>query len=109
MSQYHETVCQSCETRFTKVSAIAGSTCPVCRGTLKNLPRITKAVNCAECGDLQTLEMVHEHYLEYVNTPVAQRRPIQDIFPELDSDDRELLISGTCPVCWDELFKFSDE
>ena len=31
---------------------------------------------------------------------------IQDVFPdsEMTKDQREILISGTCPECWDELF-----
>jgi hypothetical protein len=29
---------------------------------------------------------------------------IQNAFPELDAEDRERLISGTCPKCWDKLF-----
>jgi hypothetical protein len=29
---------------------------------------------------------------------------VQDIFPEMSKDDRELLISGTHPVCWNKLF-----
>ena len=29
---------------------------------------------------------------------------IQEALPELSADQRELLISGTCPKCWDELF-----
>lgn len=28
---------------------------------------------------------------------------IQDAMPSLTQDDRELLISGTCPQCWDAM------
>lgn len=28
---------------------------------------------------------------------------VQDAFPELSADDRELLITGTHPACWNEL------
>ena len=30
---------------------------------------------------------------------------IQDAFPDMSVDDREFLISGTCPACWEQLFK----
>jgi hypothetical protein len=30
---------------------------------------------------------------------------IQDVFPELNADEREFMISGTHPACWDEMFK----
>jgi hypothetical protein len=33
---------------------------------------------------------------------------IQDALPELSTDERELLISGICPKCWDVMFP-SDE
>lgn len=29
---------------------------------------------------------------------------VQDAFPTLSVDERELLISRTCPVCWDDMF-----
>lgn len=29
---------------------------------------------------------------------------IQDVFPEMTKEQREILISGTCPECWYELF-----
>ena len=29
---------------------------------------------------------------------------IQDAFPHLSADDREILISGTCGACFDKMF-----
>lgn len=29
---------------------------------------------------------------------------VQDVFPYLSRDMRELLISGMCPECWDKMF-----
>ena len=29
---------------------------------------------------------------------------VQNAFPTLSADDRERLISGTCPECWNRLF-----
>jgi len=29
---------------------------------------------------------------------------VQDVFPDMHADDRELLVSGTHPACWDSLF-----
>ena len=34
---------------------------------------------------------------------------IQNALPELDADQRELLISGTCPTCWNEMFPPEEE
>ena len=33
---------------------------------------------------------------------------IQDALPELDADERELLISGTCHECWTQLYPEED-
>lgn len=34
----------------------------------------------------------------------------QDVFPYLSANEREMLISGICPTCWDEMFgKGEDE
>ena len=30
---------------------------------------------------------------------------IQDIFPEMSSDLREMFVSGMCPTCWDKVFR----
>jgi len=29
---------------------------------------------------------------------------IQEAFPDMDADNRELLVSGTHPACWDTMF-----
>jgi hypothetical protein len=34
---------------------------------------------------------------------------IQDVWPHMTMNDRELLISGTHPKCWEELFAEEDE
>lgn len=33
---------------------------------------------------------------------------VQDAFPRLPPEDREILISGTCPKCWNEIFGEDD-
>lgn len=34
---------------------------------------------------------------------------VQQAFPEMSADQRELLISGTHPKCWDEMFAGVEE
>jgi hypothetical protein len=34
---------------------------------------------------------------------------IQDVLSTVSKEDREFLISHTCPKCWDKLFKNLDE
>lgn len=61
--------------------------------------------SCIYCGDSITFMMTEAQYkrwkidLEY----------IQDVFPHLDSATRESMISGTHPLCWDQIFLEEDE
>ncbi len=34
---------------------------------------------------------------------------IQDAMPRLSVNDREMLISGCCPKCWDKMWPSEDE
>jgi hypothetical protein len=34
---------------------------------------------------------------------------IQDAFPNMSADEREMIISGICPKCWDVMFKEDDD
>lgn len=36
------TECKACHTRYNKASAIAGSQCPVCRGTIENVAVVSR-------------------------------------------------------------------
>ena len=38
----------------------------------------------------------------------AQGELIQNAMPNVPAEERELLISGYCGVCWDEIFKPKD-
>lgn len=60
---------------------------------------VVVAVPCHLCGLVTELEPSIEGFMAWKNGEL-----IQDAMPELDADERELLISGTCPKCWDEMF-----
>ena len=36
---------------------------------------------------------------------VVNGKYIQDVFPDLDADEREFMISGTHSVCWNDMFQ----
>ena len=57
---------------------------------------------CRVCGEASTVTVPQEGYDAW-----RKGAYVQDAFPEMLADERELLISGTHPVCWDLLF--SDE
>ena len=59
---------------------------------------------CPRCKKLTVLELPKEGVLNW-----EKGMYVQDAFPELSSSDREILISGFCASCWDEMFLDSDD
>lgn len=68
-------------------------------------------VKCPICQKDQILKFDKEQ-TEAFNAGlelVRQGMLIQHAFPFLSSNERELLISGTCSKCWDEMFAQQDD
>lgn len=57
-----------------------------------------------DCGDWKDIYVDEDSYKEWVNGKL-----IQKCFPHMSSDDRERLITGICPECWDILFSEEQE
>ena len=55
---------------------------------------------CPSCGDTEDLDLPASQYENWRRGAL-----IQNCFPELSADDRERLVSGMCPECWDKLFR----
>jgi len=66
------------------------------------------AVDCLKCNKLFHIPATDEQIQE-LDKPRSERMFMQDIFPELSIADRELLISGTCDTCWNEMFPEEDD
>lgn len=66
---------------------------------------IVKTKPCMNCGDTDVLEVGKKAYESWASGQLAT----QDAFPEMDSSEREMLITGTHPRCWDEMFPMEDE
>jgi hypothetical protein len=62
---------------------------------------VTIQVMCVVCDDPQTIQIANGQAAE-LESP--NRRKIQEVLPDVPRDQRELLITGTCPKCWKELF-----
>ena len=56
-------------------------------------------VECRMCGKQYNLKAEKEDIQKWMNG-----MNIQDALPYMPAEQRELLISGTCPECWDKLF-----
>lgn len=61
---------------------------------------ITLYTNCPFCGKRQYVTVEQEDYAKYVGGEHAQ-----EAFPYLTPAEREIIISGICEECWDNLFK----
>ena len=61
--------------------------------------------NCMHCGKDSEITITLAQYEEWV----VNDGYIQDVFSEMSNEDREVLISGTHPNCWKEMFADEDE
>ena len=62
------------------------------------------SVTCVFCSNKFVVEAFPEDVKRCENGEL-----IQDAMPYLAPEWRELLISGTCPGCWDFIYGYSDE
>ena len=61
--------------------------------------------SCVVCGKVhEPIVLDAEKYYRW-----ESGESIQSVFPEMSPDEREILISGTCPECWNVLFPEEDE
>lgn len=57
------------------------------------------ACRCPECGDLNFVRVEKNDYYAW-----KRGTKVQVAFPYLNADQRELLMTGICPPCWDKMF-----
>lgn len=55
---------------------------------------------CRECGDCITMEVNKSDLDRWISGNAL----VQDAFPYLTADQREILISGICGKCFDKMF-----
>lgn len=73
--------------------------------TERKMIEVTEQCRC--CGANVPLKVYQKDYEEFKYSP--HRRHVQDIFPYLTPQDREMFISQTCPTCWEDMFPSEDE
>ena len=70
----------------------------------RKIKRPTKTVvefkQCVKCGDVHILTLPADGYRQF-----QAGIGIQFAMPDVSEDDREMLLSGVCPDCWEELMK----
>ena len=62
------------------------------------MAKLTITRNCPFCNVSQTKEFDEEQYHKYKAGTL-----IQDAMPNVSADDREFLITGICPKCWNSI------
>lgn len=65
---------------------------------------IVNTPKCRYCGEAGSIELTDAEVLALETEPF-----IQKALPDRTDDERELLISGTHPACWDAMFPPEDE
>lgn len=56
---------------------------------------------CIHCGEkTEHVVTANEYERLFINNEF-----VKDVFPHLDHEEREVLISGTHPKCWKEMFE----
>lgn len=62
-------------------------------------------VKCPWCGKEYEFNVTNEQYEKYI----TGQSLIQNIFPEIEPELRELLISEMCPDCWNKFIPCDEE
>lgn len=59
---------------------------------------------CIHCRQTGTVMVDRRAYAEFIQTPRHLRRLVQDIFPDHSKGEREQLMTGVHPECFEEMF-----
>jgi hypothetical protein len=62
------------------------------------------SLNCVSCQTPHNLTVPAQNYMDWRNGTY-----IQNALSMLNKDDREMLVSGICPECWDAMFGDDDD
>lgn len=69
-----------------------------------NHKEVIIVTTCPFCGHVNEIAVNEEDYWYWQDGVLAQ-----DTFPYLSADEREMLISGICPKCWEKTFGEEEE
>lgn len=67
--------------------------------------KVSVCTTCPICHKKHFVEVDFEDYRKWKTEDIH----VQDAFPYLSDDDREMLLSGICVECWNEYIKENDE
>ena len=65
---------------------------------------VSRKYTCKFCGKEVTVQAEEEKFLRF-----DAGAHVQDVFPDLRANYRELMISGICGECFDQIFENDDD
>lgn len=65
---------------------------------------MTVVTKCPMCGKVTLVDVRSADYDAW-----QHGKHVQDAFPYLPADEREMLITGICSECWDKMFGVVEE
>lgn len=65
-----------------------------------NMKQVEVVTICPFCGHVNSIFVNENDYFDWQDGEL-----VQNAFPYLSADEREMLISGICPDCWEKMFK----
>ena len=69
-----------------------------------NYREVCVVTRCPFCGHANEVEVNEDDYFDWQDGML-----VQDAFPYLSANEREMLISGICPTCWASTFGGEDD
>lgn len=68
------------------------------------------ATRCRCCKNIIQIPCSDETYVtaQFWNA-ATDPRPIQEVFPDMSPENREMFVSGICPTCWNVMLGEEDE
>jgi len=64
-----------------------------------NYKEVSVVTTCPFCGHANFVEVNEDDYLDWQDGEL-----VQNAFHYLSANEREMLISGICPTCWENTF-----
>ena len=76
-------------------------------GDVKMVHIVTR---CRCCKNIIQIPCSDETYVaaQFWNA-ATDPRPIQEVFPDMSPENREMFVSGICPTCWNVMLGEEDE
>lgn len=72
-------------------------------------PASKDGVSEEKCLAAQTVMLDPEDVKVWTTSSRSERPPVQELFHYLTPDEREVLMSGICPSCWERIFGGEDD